>query len=55
MPFIPRSITERAMSLGGNVQVRLNNGGHDVVKVTIPLVAPESFSAIARHLTIRAT
>jgi len=38
-PFIPRSITERAMSLGGNVQVSLNNAGRDVVRVTIPLAA----------------
>jgi signal transduction histidine kinase len=38
-PFIPRSITERAASLGGNVQVRLNNAGRDVVRVTIPLSA----------------
>jgi signal transduction histidine kinase len=36
-PFMPRSITERTMALGGRVQVNLNNGGHDVVKVTIPL------------------
>ena len=38
-PFMPRSITERTMALGGRVQVNLNNGGHDVVKVTIPLAA----------------
>lgn len=38
-PFIPRSITERAMSLGGNVQVSLNDAGRDVVRVTIPLSA----------------
>ena len=36
-PFMPRSIAERAMSLGGRVQVRLNNDGHDVVRVTMPL------------------
>ena len=36
-PFMPRSITERAMSLGGRVQVRLNNDGHDIVRVTMPL------------------
>jgi signal transduction histidine kinase len=36
VPFMPRSITERTMALGGNVQVRLNTGGHDVVRVTIP-------------------
>ena len=38
-PFMPRSITERTMALGGKVQVRLNNEGHDVVRVTIPLLA----------------
>ncbi len=36
-PFMPRSIAERAMSLGGRVQVRLNNDGHDIVRVTMPL------------------
>ena len=36
-PFMPRSIAERAMSLGGRVQVRLNNEGHDIVRVTMPL------------------
>lgn len=40
-PFMPRSITERTMALGGNVQVRLNNGGHDIVRVTIPFLAQE--------------
>lgn len=35
-PFMPRSITERAMSLGGKVEVRLNKEGHDVVQVTLP-------------------
>jgi signal transduction histidine kinase len=35
--FMPRSIAERAMSLGGKVQVRLNNDGHDIVRVTMPL------------------
>jgi hypothetical protein len=39
MPLMPRSITERTMALGGQVQVRLNNDGHDVVRVTIPLAA----------------
>jgi hypothetical protein len=34
---MPRSIAERAMSLGGKVQVRINNEGHDVVRVTVPL------------------
>ena len=38
-PFIPRSITERAMSVGGKVQVRLNNNGQDTVRVTMPLRA----------------
>jgi signal transduction histidine kinase len=38
-PFMPRSIAERAMSLGGKVQVRLNNDGHDIVRVTMPLQA----------------
>ena len=46
-PFIPRSITERAMSLGGEVQVRLNKDGHDVVKVTIPLLAATRESQLA--------
>jgi signal transduction histidine kinase len=36
MPFMPRSITERATSIGGKVQVRRNQG-HDVVRVTVPL------------------
>jgi len=36
-PFMPRSIAERAMSLGGKVQVRLNTDGHDIVRVTMPL------------------
>lgn len=40
-PFMPRSITERTMALGGRVQVNVNNGGHDVVKVTIPLGSKE--------------
>ena len=44
-PFMPRSIAERAMSLGGRVQVRLNNGGHDVVRVTMPLNARGGESA----------
>ena len=44
-PFMPRSITERTMALGGRVQVNLNNAGHDVVKVTIPLVAQKDTGA----------
>jgi signal transduction histidine kinase len=36
-PFMPRSIAERAISQGGKVQVRLNNDGHDIVRVTMPL------------------
>lgn len=35
--FVPRSIAERAVALGGATEVRLNNGGHDIVHVTIPL------------------
>lgn len=35
--FMPRSITERAASLGGKANVRLANQGHDVVHVTIPV------------------
>lgn len=38
-PFMPRSITERAISLGGKVEVRLNNDGHDVVQVMLPIGA----------------
>jgi signal transduction histidine kinase len=38
-PFVPRSITERTVALGGKVQVRLNEEGHDVVQAVIPLVA----------------
>jgi len=45
--FIPRSITERAVSLGGKVQVRLNNQGQDVVRVTIPLGAKLQLAAYA--------
>ena len=40
MPFMPRSITERAATMGGKVQVRRNKG-RDVVRVTVPL-APRS-------------
>jgi signal transduction histidine kinase len=47
-PFIPRSITERAMSLGGKVQVRLNKEGQDVVKVTIPLSAQKGQQPLAQ-------
>lgn len=35
--FMPRSITERAVALGGAAEVRLDSVGHDVVRVTIPL------------------
>lgn len=35
--FLPRSIAERAAALGGGTEVRLDNGGHDIVHVTIPL------------------
>lgn len=35
--FMPRSIAERAAALGGLAEVRLDNAGHDVVRVTIPL------------------
>jgi len=35
--FTPRSIVERARALGGDVEVRLDAGGHDVVTVQIPL------------------
>ena len=37
VPFVPRSISERALALGGQVQVRLNKEGHDIVRATIPL------------------
>lgn len=36
-PFLPRSINERAMSLGGAVEVLLGQGGQDLVRVSIPL------------------
>lgn len=36
-PFMPRSITERAMSLGGKVEVKLDKDGQDIVQVSIPL------------------
>jgi len=36
-PFTPRSILERARSLGGDVDIRLNAQDHDVVAVRIPL------------------
>lgn len=35
--FMPRSIAERAAALGGRAEVRLDNAGHDVVRVTLPL------------------
>lgn len=36
-PFVPRSIAERARALGGTTEVSLDNGGHDIVRVAIPL------------------
>ncbi len=50
-PFMPRSITERTMALGGNVQVRLNNDGHDVVRVLIPLASPRGTRRDSRIAT----
>lgn len=38
-PFTPRSIAERASALGGEVEVRLDNDGHDVVSVSVPMQA----------------
>jgi signal transduction histidine kinase len=35
--FMPRSIAERARALGGTTEVSLDNGGHDIVRVAIPL------------------
>jgi signal transduction histidine kinase len=35
--FMPRSIADRAAALGGVAEVRLNNAGHDVVRVILPL------------------
>lgn len=35
-PFAPRSITERAAALGGKVEVRIDNDGDDVVRITVP-------------------
>ncbi|HEV3007413.1 MAG TPA: histidine kinase, partial [Burkholderiales bacterium] len=35
--FMPRSIAERAMALGGQAEVQLQRRGHDVVRVAIPL------------------
>lgn len=35
--FSPRSITERAASLGGRATVQMNRDGFDLVEVTIPL------------------
>src|SRR5688572_13081023 len=51
-PFMPRSITERTMALGGKVQVRLNNDGHDVVRVEIPLLAHERGVRTSRRTAI---
>ena len=48
-PFMPRSITERTMALGGRVQVRLNNDGHDVVRIEIPLLAHEQAARALRR------
>jgi len=36
-PFTPRSITERAEELGGQVRVERGSGGHTTVQVEIPL------------------
>jgi signal transduction histidine kinase len=36
-PFVPRSITERAMSLGGDVRVEQSNENNTVVIVEIPM------------------
>ncbi|HWA37965.1 MAG TPA: histidine kinase [Burkholderiales bacterium] len=49
MPFMPRSITERATSIGGKVQVRRNQG-HDVVRVTVPL----QIAASKRRISVSA-
>jgi signal transduction histidine kinase len=35
--FIPRSITERAIALGGRVSVNLDSGGRTIVSVKIPM------------------
>lgn len=37
VPFVPRSIAERTASLGGRTEVRIDENGHDIVRVTIPL------------------
>jgi signal transduction histidine kinase len=36
-PFVPRSINQRATSLGGSLEVRLGESGQDVVLARIPL------------------
>ena len=38
-PFRPRSIAERALALGGQIEVMLDAQGHDVVQVRVPLGA----------------
>ena len=35
--FMPRSITERAIALGGRVSVNVSNGGQTIVSVVIPM------------------
>ena len=35
--FTPRSITERALALGGRVSVDVNNAGRTIVSVIIPM------------------
>jgi signal transduction histidine kinase len=47
-PFVPRSISERALALGGKVQVRLNKEGRDVVRASIPLPARRAGAAEIR-------
>ena len=37
MAFMPRSIAERARALGGTTTVELQERGHDIVRVAIPL------------------
>jgi signal transduction histidine kinase len=44
-PFVPRSISERTLALGGKVQVRLNREGRDVVRASIPLPAKRAGNA----------
>ena len=48
-PFVPRSISERALALGGKVQVRLNKEGRDVVRASIPLPARRAGAAASRN------